>query len=263
MAKEEEHPGGIRYYTRETEDFVENSGQDAVIPADYRWLRLAWYQRIVSVVSYGLSAAFGMLLSRFSQHARIVNGHLLKECRTGYFLYGNHTQPLGDVFTPARYVFPKRMYAVAGAANYGIPVIGKLLPFMGALAVPGNMSQMKEFLDSLQYHIAHGRPIIVYPEAHVWPYCTFIRPFEATSFRFPVLCHAPAYCMTTTYQRRRRGKKPRVTVYIDGPFTADPSLSSKAAQRKLHDEIADCMKRRSAESTYEYIRYEKKPEPDS
>ncbi len=251
----------VRYYREFTDDFVESGQQDKRLPEGYQWLHRNPLYRAAAAILYGIAVIFAFFYSHFVLHIRVVGREKFKACRgKGIFLYGNHTQPVGDAFAPAMYICPKRLYTVAGAANLGIPVLGKLLPMLGALILPESFSQMKSFQEAMQYHLEHGRCIIIYPEAHVWPYCSFVRPFPETSFHYPVQYGEPVYCMTTTYQKRRHGEKPRITTYIDGPFEPDLNLSKKEAIRKLHDEISDCMQDRSRASTYEYIRYEKMAE---
>ncbi len=145
---------------------------------------------------------------------------------------------------------------------------------------------MKKFLEAIRTRIGEKSCVILYPEAHVWPWYTGIRPFPDTSFRFPAEIPAPSFCMTTTYQRRKenpllrmihrlrrkeaakaegdrseadreRRVRPAITVYIDGPFYPEPGLHRKEQQKKLCEEIHACMERRSKNSTYEYVRYEK------
>lgn len=102
--------------------------------------------------------------------------------------------------------------------------------------------------------------IMVYPEAHIWPYYTGIRDFPATSMKYPVELDVPSFTLTTTYHRRRFGRKPRTVTYLDGPFYPDHSLPPRARAQALRDEIYKTMVRRSQESDYEYIRYVKKEE---
>ena len=99
--------------------------------------------------------------------------------------------------------------------------------------------------------------IITYPEAHVWPYYTKIRPFPKTAFKFAVENNAPVFCTTTTYQKRKEGKKPKITIFVDGPFFVDEKLNKKENQEKLHSCVYNKMQERSANSNYEYIEYKK------
>lgn len=274
----------IRYYQTFTDDFVQSGDQDCRLPEDYVWVRKDLRGRFLAKLIYAAAWLFSLFYCRFYLHVRVVNRSLLKKYRDGgCYLYGNHTQPMGDAFTPAYICTPRHIYTVAGPANLGIPVLGKLLPLMGALPTPGSLSQMRQFLEAIRTRIGEKKCVILYPEAHVWPWYTGIRPFPETSFRFPVEIPAPSFCMTTTYQRKKsrapgflrkpgrdsavedktigtdkgRRARPVITVYIDGPFYPDSSLPKKAQQKKLCEEIHACMVRRSENSTYEYIHYEK------
>ncbi len=248
----------IRYYRDFNQDFVETTDQAHGIPASYKWHHTNLLYRFCAVFVYAAAVVFSYIYTIFVLHIKIENRRAFGKCKgEGIFLYGNHTLPMGDAFAPARYIFPRRLYTVVSAANLGIPVLGKLLPMIGALVVPENPGDMKKLMNAMEYHLKHKRVIIIFPEAHQWPYCSFIRPFEETSFDFPVRFDAPTFCMTTTFQRRRHGDKPKITTYIDGPFYPDQTLGKKKAKKKLHDEVYECMKKRSENTTYEYIRYVK------
>lgn len=64
------------------------------------------------------------------------------------------------------------------------------------------------------------------------------------------------YCMTVTYRKRRLGRRPKAAVYVDGSFYPDTSLCPKARAAQLRDLVYGCMKDRSQNSNYDYIRYE-------
>ena len=252
----------IRYYQSDTDDFVHSKNREYCLPDDYAWLDERPRRRILSAAVYRAAWIFSSFYVRLFRRIKIENRRAVRQCRkSGCFLYGNHTQPVGDVFTPAYICGHQRIYTVAGQENLGLPVIGSLLPYLGALPVPDTLPQMKRFLEAVHRRITEKCCVVIYPEAHVWPYYTGIRPFPLTSFRFPVECDAPAFCMTTTYQKKRHGEKPQITVYIDGPFYPDKKLRKKEAQKKLHDEIFSCMQRRSLHSSYEYIRYREEKHP--
>lgn len=93
------------------------------------------------------------------------------------------------------------------------------------------ISKTKEFYRAVKTRIEEKNAVIIYPEGHLWPYYTGIRPFENTSFRFPVELNVPSFCMTTTYTGKQ-GKKPKITIYIDGPFYPDMTLDRKREARK-------------------------------
>ncbi len=159
---------------------------------------------------------------------------------------------------PTTVAAPTRIYSIASPANLGIPFIGRVLPYAGALPTSPTISGTKELKEAIGTRVAQGHCIVVYPEAHVWEYYTGIRPFPSTSFSFPVNLGAPTYVMTTTYQKRKEGKRPRTTIYVDGPLYPDDSLPKREQRDALRDAVYEIMRNRSKESTYEYIQYRPK-----
>lgn len=99
--------------------------------------------------------------------------------------------------------------------------------------------------------LARQGHLFIYPEAHVWPAYTKIRPFAQTAFRFPVVNQVPGFAMTTTYQGRRWTGQPKLVVYLDGPFVAPADLKPKSQQAWLHDQVLSQMKKRAQLSTYQ------------
>ena len=75
---------------------------------------------------------------------------------------------------------------------------------------------------------------------------------------FPVYLNVPSFTATTTYQKRRFSKKPKITIYLDGPFYPDRTLPKKLAQAKLHDKIFKSLTYRSKKSNYSYYKYKQK-----
>lgn len=245
----------IRYYNSPTDDFVTTRDQNMRLPDDYEWIRRDVPARILSALSYGAALVISSVWCRIFLHVRFKNKKILKKATGGAFIYGNHTQPVGDVFDPALASFPRRIYTVVSPANLAIPVIGRILPYLGALPIPDTLAGMRRFNAAISERIAEGKNIVIYPEAHVWEYYTGIRPFPDTAFTFPVRLSKPAFAMTVTYRKRRAGKKPAAVICFDGPFYPDASLPPRERARALHDEVARAMTARSQESDCEYIKY--------
>ena len=165
---------------------------------------------------------------------------------------------IGDAFIPALAIYPKKTKVVVNPANFGIPILGKFLPMLGALPIPDNIHKKMELFDAMKYYILKKQCVVIYPEGHLWPWCTKIRPFEKTAFRFPVSTNVPSFCLTTTYQKSKFLKKPKITVYCDGPFYSDNSLTEKENAKKLHEQIYNKMLERSKNNNFDYIKYQKK-----
>ncbi len=242
-----------RYYKSFEDDFYQ-TGEKYTLDKDYEYLPRNMAERIISSVVYGLAFVFSSIYCRVFLHVRFVGANKLRRERGAFFLYGNHTQPIGDVFNPALACFPKRIYTVVSPANLHLPFIGKLLRPLGALPLPDSVSGMIKFNQAIDKKINKGHPVIIYPEAHLWDYYTDIRPFGDAAFTYPVKLGVPTYCFTTTYQKRRFGKKPRITVYIDGPFDVIGATRREMAT-ELRMKVFDKMKARAKMSDIEYIQY--------
>ncbi len=118
---------------------------------------------------------------------------------------------------------------------------------------------MKNFFDILKKRISKGQSITIYPEAHIWPYYTKIRPFKSVSFAYPVELSVPVFCITNTYQKcGRKNNKIKIVSYIDGPFYADSNLPKVKQKKELRDKVYNQMVERSKNSNIEYIKYKRK-----
>ena len=189
-------------------------------------------------------------------HVKIENKKIIKEYKKqGYFLYGNHTQTIGDIFIPALVCSPKRIYVVISQANLGVFCLGKILPMLGALPIPNGINDMRKFKNAIHQRIDEKKCVVIYPESHIWPFYTKIRPYKKGSFRFQINENVPAFCITTTYYKRKFSKKPGIRVFIDGPFLPNNELNKNKQEEIISKEIYDCMISRSKNSSYEYIKY--------
>lgn len=247
----------VRYYENFTDDFEVSKEQNFTLPKDYKWVRDDFFSKLLSTLVYVLALAFSSVYCYLFLHMRVRGRENIKNLNGGFFIYGNHTQPIGDVFIPALCVFPKRIYTVVSTANYGIPIICKILPYLGALPSVSSLRGIKELSSAISRKLEKGHPIVIYPEAHVWEYYTGIRPFPETSFSFPAKLDAPVFAMTVTYKKSKFFKRPRMEVYLDGPFYPCGS-SVKEEAKSLHGQIFSAMQERSKSSNSDYIEYRKK-----
>lgn len=247
------------FYKSFDDDFFDD-GKSHTLPDDYKWIKTNVFSRIFSGILYSLALIFSNIYCRLFLHVKFEGKANLKVVKNGYFIYGNHTLPVGDVFNPALACFPKRIYTVVAPSNLDLPVIGKLLPFLGALPLADSFGGMKHFKSALKYRINSGHPVVIYPEAHVWEYYTKLRPFKNTSFKYPINLNVPSFSMTASFQKRKIGKKPKVTIYIDGPFYPE-GKTDKEKIENLYNSISAAMKTRTEESNTEYIEYIKDNSP--
>ncbi len=178
--------------------------------------------------------------------------------KQGYFVYTNHTQPFADTFIPSNPIYPKRNFFIVNPENVSMKFLGNIVQMLGAIPIPSNKEAMRNFLNIIETRIKKGQTITIYPEAHIWPYYTKIRPFKDVSFKYPVQLKVPVFCMTNTYQKYgKKGNKIQIVTYIDGPFFPNEQLSKREQQKDLRDRVYKCMVERSKNSNVQYIKYVK------
>lgn len=248
----------VIYYTTYDEDVITNKSQNYKLKKDYKWLHKNRLYNFFSNILYTIARLFSYIYFKFIIQVKIENKEVLEKYRNqGYFIYGNHTQTIKDVFLPAYVNSKKRIYTIANPANLGIKIIGKILPILGAIPTPENINDTKNMVKTINTRIQDKHSIVIFPEAHVWPYYTKIRPFKLNAFSFPIYNNSPSFVITTTYYKRKFRKKPGIKIYVDGPFIPKNDIGKRERKEKLCQEIYQCMKERCKNSTYEYIEYKR------
>lgn len=246
------------YYRDELSDeFSEAVITPKKIDGSYRYLRRGFFARLAHIFFYRVIAiplAFCYLKIKF-RHRIIGREKLRPYKKTARFIYGNHTQPTADALIPTFITHPENAYVIVHPANVSMPVLGRVTPYIGALPLPDGLAAVKNFNSALDTLVSSGSPVYIYPEAHIWPYYTGIRPFGDRSFMYPVKYGTPVFCFTNVYKKRKHGKSPTIVTYIDGPFFPDKSLPRDKAREALRCRVLSAMRERAALSDCEYIRY--------
>ena len=252
------------YYTDEINDDYAGSNIKVkkAIDKNYKYISKNIFYRFITFIFYRLIATpIAFIYTKLFKRIKFENKKVLKQFKkTGYFVYANHTNQFSDVFSPHMITFPQKVYTIVNADNVSLPVLGNATKMLGALPIPTKIDGTRNFINAIEKRVLQGHAVLIYPEAHIWPYYTGIRPYNSTSFRYPVKFREPSFCFTTSYQKGKSKKKPKIVIYIDGPFYPDLSLDIKSQQEKLRNEIFETMKLRSRNSNYEMIRYIKKGE---
>ncbi len=217
----------------------------------WRAARLFWYR----IVAFPVAAVF--LKVRYGH--RIVGRGVLRKWRGNpYFIFGNHTNAAADALVPSFVCFPNGTSVIVHPNNVSMPVLGRITPYLGALPLPDDMASARNFSRALEDRISRGEAVAIYPEAHIWPFYTKIRPFTEAPFRYPVQFGTPVFCFTNTYQKRRFTDFPRMVTYVDGPFFPNTELPPKERRKDLRDRVYRTMTERSLLSDVERIRYIKR-----
>ncbi len=248
------------YFTDELNDEFSNEElnkkvKDKIIDEKYKYIHKSFFWKLTNFIFYRLIAypvACTYLCFKFRH--KVIGKEKLKNYKSGYFMFGNHTQELGDGFIPNVINYPRNTYIIVNSRNLAIPFLGKIFPYLGAIPLPSDLKSTKNFISAIDNLSNKNNCIMIYPEAHIWPYYTKIRPFKSTSFRYPVKLNKPCFALTNTYQQRKNGKV-KITTYIDGPFYPNKDLDLKAQEEDLRNQVYDTMTERSKNSNFEFIKY--------
>ena len=249
------------YYQDELNDeFAGDHIQAKTIDGSYRYIRDGFWGKIAHVFWYRIIAIpLAKCYMKLHFRHRIEGREALKKAgKSGYYMYGNHTHPLCDALIPTKVKMPVDVSVIVHPNNVSMPVLGRITPYLGALPLPDDMDATKNFVRAVEQRIKENKCVMIYPEAHIWPYYTDIRPFKDTSFRYPVQTKVPVFCLTNTYQRRGKSKTPQIVTYIDGPFYPDEALSAKAQKEMLRNAVYETMKARAKNNTMELVHYVRK-----
>lgn len=257
----------VFYYNSEEDDPIKTEEQEkkekVSLPEGYEFIPENPFVRLYAAILYRGFKVFARFYARFYLHMDIVGREKLKKVKgTGYIIYANHTNPFHDAFSPAL-VADRRIFTIISPVNLKLPGIGKFLPLIGGIPLGTNEKEKKAMNEAVDKRLAQKKCLVIYPEAHVWPYYTKIRKFPAgdRSFKYAVRNNLPVFTMTTTYHKSKvKGQeRPDMTVYVDGPFYPDKKLSEDENRAKLAKEAYDSMVKWSKESSYEYFEYKKGP----
>lgn len=247
----------IIYYQDEVNDeFSEVKIEPRIIDENYKYIHKSPFWNMGAfIIQNIILVPIRILYAKIKFKITYIGKEKLKKYKkSGYFVYVNHTQPFGDTLIPSIPIYPKRNFFIVNPENVSMKILGNFVQMMGAIPIPSNLDAMKNFKKAIEKTIRDNHAITIYPEAHIWPYYTKIRPFKNTSFTYPVELDVPAFCMTNTYQRQKNNKV-KIVSYIDGPFFADKTLPKISQKKDLRDKIYNQMVIQSKNSNIEVIKY--------
>lgn len=243
------------------DDFAGTHIETCVVDETYPYAHGPVWRGISHVLYYAVAFPLVWLLHRVVGGVTFQNRKARKAVKGACFLYGNHTAYF-DAYTPALLSFPRRAEVLAGPDAVSIKGLRTVVQMLGGLPIPNGLSGMKPFMNTLETAYRSGRDIAIFPEAHIWPYYTGVRPFPATSFAYPIKLHAPVFAYFVAYSEPKglgRIRRAKATVYVSAPFYPDDTLPHKEAQQKLRDEVYAFMADMAQKhSTYAVIDYRQK-----
>ncbi len=261
MAKEKK----TIYYTDPlNDDFSPAHLTKQHLKEDYVYYRGNIFYRVISAIVYfGIALPILWLVGKLWRGVRVKGKKRLKKALKGKgaFFYGNHTHFV-DAFLVQAYLTPsRRTYIIAGREALDLKGLVWLMKLVGILPIPETIGQTAKFLNTIETLNKKKYNISIFPEAHIWPFYTGIRPFIASSFVYPAKHNAPAVPFCVTYRRRKIFKSlpPLMTVHVGPIIYPDLTLDMKERVHKMRDEAYSFMVETASQpDNYEHIRYLRK-----
>lgn len=251
----------VFYYEDElNDDFGTTVKKIKPLPKKYKYIHKNPFFRFFEFALYRLIVRpLAWLYIKIKFGHKFVNKRVIKEIKGGFFIYANHATIMGDAFIPNLLTLKRRNYIISGEQASSLTVLLPIMNALGLVPLSNDRAQQIQLLKCVKHRIKEGHSVTVYPEAHVWPYYTDIRPYPCDSFRYPVTMNVPIITMTTCFQKKRLSKKPRAVTYIDGPFYLKENLTKGENIEYLHKTAYNKMKERAKNhSTYMYYEYKRK-----
>lgn len=261
------NPKVVTYADPLNDDFAGTKIKRIPLGPKFKYVHKNIFWRFFATIIYhGLALPILWLVSKIGYGVKVYGKKNIKEIRgKGVFFYGNHTM-IADAWNPQIFAMGgKRGYVLANQDATSIKGCRWLVQMMGCMPVPESLEENAAFKEAIAYRIKQKAGIVIYPERHIWPYYTHIRPFPDDSFVYPAELMAPVVAIAVTYRRRKVFKNcsPRMTMHISKPFLPDPKLSLCERKKQLRDEVyAFLLRHASEDENVEWVRYvyEKKNE---
>ena len=237
------------YYNELTDDFAGNNIKTKALPEGYEYLPKSRVFRFFRPGVYHFVRAICLLCEKLGIAMRVRGKKALRKRENrsrGCFIYANHTSAFSDAVSGATSCGARECYVVCNPDALSVRGIRTLVRFVGGLPTPATRRQFADFGAAVETLCNGGFPILIYPEAHIWPKYSGIRDFADVSFAYPVKLNAPCFVKTTVY-RKKRGGATKGLMLLDGPFYPDLTLGEREARAELCARVKKCMRDRAAE----------------
>ena len=269
MNFKEAKKNGVIYYSDELrDDFNEIGLKRPPVPEGYKYKRTNPINNFFSAILYhgiakpiiGLYCVLHGIKVEGKKNLKALNGK-------GAFIFSNHVA-ISDVFKFQSEVFfvGKRVNILGYSDTISMPIVRNLARALGYIPLPlkGDIKNAVAMADAMEFYVNKGQYVLIYPEAHIWPYYTKVRSFRDGSFNYPAKANAPVVPAVTVWRKPLIGKKPKQTVYILEPIFPLEGKTILENKTYLYNETLKAMQE-FANSTpqYEYIKYVKKEKEEN
>ncbi len=256
----------VYYYSDELNDDFGNVTfkEKYILPNDYNYKR-NWIQQIFGpIIFWGLCHT--ILTGYCIFNGTKVKGRenvkafykVCKEMDTGGFIYGNHTANQDAFDIQALVIRRKMVNVIANPDMLSSKFLGAIVKMLGLIPLATSVKGQANMMKGMEYYLKKKKQsIIIYPEAHIWPYYTKIRPLRVATLHYPAKFNTPILPVVTCYRKpRRKNGKPKRTLIVGKPIAPLKDKSSIENKKYLWEELTKQMNEISSSfPQYEYIKY--------
>ena len=236
------------------DDFSSTNGKINAekITDDFPYERSKTWLFFSGLLYYVIVLPIVFLIMKLRYGLRVRNRKAVSRLKSGAFLFGNHTNGFPDAVIPSILSAPKRAFVVTGPEAVSIKGIRALVQMLGGIPLPAGFAGWKKFMQSIEEKTGKNT-VMIYPEAHIWPYFTGIRPFPETAFKYPYKMNRKVVASVVTYRQRKvfKNAHPYITVTLSDPF--DPSCFE--SPKALRDAVYGFMAEAVSKDNYAYWEY--------
>ncbi len=186
------------------------------------------YRLYSSLFYYVIAIPILFLWTRVILGVRLKGGRHLRGIK-GAMTVCNHVHML-DSAVVALALFPRKVIFPTIPENVQSIWPGKIVRLLGGVAIPGNLAELKQFFDEMEFLLVKRRIVHIFPEGELNPYDTNLRQFKKGAFhlaaqaRVPVVPISISFCPPKGLHKLCR-RKPVMVLHIGEPIypaAADP-----------------------------------------
>ena len=245
------------YHDEINDDFAPLNLNRPTIDEHYKYIRKNKINNFFSYILYFWIVKPILSFIAICMGVKVKNKKNLKPFKhKGLFIYANHTSYIDAFVIQALVGGHKRTDIIGYSDATSIPVAKHIARACGYLPIPSTLKGSLKFMEAIEFYIKKGESILIYPEAHIWPQYTKIRPFSKTSFHYPSKLNTPIIPVVTVYRKSKISKNPKMTLVVGTPIYPKSDFDVNQNKTYLRDSCYNQMvKISSSYNQYEFNKF--------
>lgn len=212
---------------------------------NYKFYNRSLIFRFFAFIFVTISAFFLFLEKKLILGYKVVGKKNLKKHPKGNIIVCNHCMQR-DSFYIVTSLFPKKTYVTMLQSNLGFPIFSQYIRISGAVPIPEERRQIRNFSAETRQAIERGDNIVFFAEASLKPYCDHIRPFKQGAFHFAYQSGGVILPMVITFHKPKGlykifKRKPSPHLNILPPYTIVELESKSETIKKAMDDVHQMM----------------------